>query len=44
VRPSALDEEASGAPLHHALWAIERPLRSGCCCPYGQKTHAASHV
>src|SRR5712691_9723838 len=33
VRPSALDEEASSASLHHALWAIERPCRPGCCCP-----------
>src|SRR5256885_16666955 len=33
VRPSALDEEASGAPLHHALRAIERPCRPGCCSP-----------
>src|SRR5438445_7697288 len=33
VRPSALDEEASGTPLHHALRAIKRPCRPGCCCP-----------
>src|SRR5215831_510334 len=31
--PGALDEEASDAPLCHALRAIECPCRPGCCCP-----------
>jgi len=33
VRPSALDEEASGAPLRHALRAIKCTFRPGCYCP-----------
>src|SRR5262249_5025888 len=33
VRPGALDEEASGAPLRHTLRAIERPRRPGRCAP-----------